>query len=195
MLLVLHELVDEVRADEARPTGDQDPQVGLDQTAIRHRRSGSGPREPARPDGEGGRSGGGDRALTWKNLEKRSGEGVGGGREVVCSPLLPLVSCAIASRTWFRPDPTQTTRVRRQIEITRTAERDGTKSDHAIASERASNEEAWEGRREGTGTGRGAHPAAGAGDWARLAWLGQTRGTGGLNRIRLGADDEEAFQI
>jgi hypothetical protein len=35
-------------------------------------------------------------ALTWKNLEKRSGEGVGGGR-VVCSPLLPLVSfCAIA---------------------------------------------------------------------------------------------------
>lgn len=29
MLLVLHELVHEVRADEARPTSDQDPQVSL----------------------------------------------------------------------------------------------------------------------------------------------------------------------
>ena len=195
VLLVLHELVDEVRADEARPTGDQDPQVGLDQTAIRHWRSGSGPREPARPDGEGGRSGGGDRALTWKNLEKRSGEGVGGGREVVCSPLLPLVSfCAIASRTWFRPDPTQTTRVRRQVKITH---RNGA-GPKAITQLRASEQRRSVGRaegRDGDGARRGAHPAAGAGDWARLAWLGQTRGTGGLNRIRLGADDEEAFQI
>lgn len=36
VLLVLHELVHEVRADEARPTSDQDPQVSLDQAAIRH---------------------------------------------------------------------------------------------------------------------------------------------------------------
>jgi hypothetical protein len=33
VLLVLHELVDEVRADEAGPTCDQDPQVRLDQSA------------------------------------------------------------------------------------------------------------------------------------------------------------------
>lgn len=31
VLLILHELVDEVRADEAGPTGDEDPHVGLDQ--------------------------------------------------------------------------------------------------------------------------------------------------------------------
>ena len=119
-------------------TDDQDPET----------------REPGKATRRGRRSGDGDRALTWKNLEKRSGEGVGGGREVVCSPLLPLVSfCAIASRTWFRPDPTQTTRVRRQIEITRTAERDGTKSDHAIASERATKKR---GKGGGKGRGRGA---------------------------------------
>jgi hypothetical protein len=32
VLLVLHEPVDEVRADEARATGDQDPHVGLDES-------------------------------------------------------------------------------------------------------------------------------------------------------------------
>lgn len=54
-----------------------------------------------------------DRALTWKNLEKRRGEGVGGGRVEMCSPLLPLVSfCAIASEHLGRPDPNQTTRQR-----------------------------------------------------------------------------------
>ena len=47
MLLVLHELVYEVRADEARPTSDQDPQVSLDQTAIEHQKSGFGAREQA----------------------------------------------------------------------------------------------------------------------------------------------------
>ena len=36
VLLVLHELVYEVGADEARPTSDEDPQVSLDQTAIWH---------------------------------------------------------------------------------------------------------------------------------------------------------------
>ena len=128
-------------------TDDQDPET----------------REPGKATRRGRRSGDGDRALTWKNLEKRSGEGVGGGREVVCSPLLPLVSfCAIASRTWFRPDPTQTTRVRRQIEITRTAERDGTKSDHAIASERATKKR---------GEGRG-------GDGARRSPSSWRRGLG-----------------
>ena len=51
-------------------TDDQDPET----------------REPGKATRRGRRSGDGDRALTWKNLEKRSGEGVGGGREVVCSP-------------------------------------------------------------------------------------------------------------
>lgn len=105
-----------MRADEASPTGDQDPHVGLDQTAIQHRQSGSGSgtREPVQSTRRW-RSGRRDRALTWKNLEKRSGEGVGGGRVLMCSPLLPLVSfCAIASRTWSaHPDPTKITRQKR----------------------------------------------------------------------------------
>ena len=117
-------------------TDDQDPET----------------REPGKATRRGRRSGDGDRALTWKNLEKRSGEGVGGGREVVCSPLLPLVSfCAIASRTWFRPDPTQTTRVRRQVKITH---RNGA-GPKAITQLRASEQRRSVGRAEG-GDGDGA---------------------------------------
>jgi hypothetical protein len=80
VLLILHELVDEVRADEARPTSDQDPQVGLDQTAIRHRQSGSGAREPTKTTRRGRRSGDGiarSPGRTWRSGAAR-GSAAGG---------------------------------------------------------------------------------------------------------------------
>jgi hypothetical protein len=93
VLLVLHEPVDEVRADEARSTGDQDPQVGLGESTRQSIRIRT---HATRADRKNSAAAGG-RSRTWKNLEKRSGEGVGGGRVTACSPLLPLASfCAIA---------------------------------------------------------------------------------------------------
>jgi hypothetical protein len=102
VLLVLHELVDEVRADEAGPTGDQDPQVRLDQSARQSVRI-----RATRADRKHSRARERGRSRTWKNLEKRSGEGVGGGRVTACSPLLPLASFCAMVRSAVRSHPNQ----------------------------------------------------------------------------------------
>lgn len=122
-----------------------------------------------RAHGEGRGSGLRDRALTWKNLEKRSGDGVGGGRVLMCSPLLPLV--AIASRnTWSRPDPTQIT----------PSEEKSRDRDRTITEFRATKK-----------CGRGWETGAALTEQLTQRGLGsaclaRTRGTGGLNQIRLG---------
>jgi hypothetical protein len=55
-----------MRADESRPTGDQDPHVGLDQAANWHRQSGSG----ARPRGHAARGDPGDGIALRSHLEE-----------------------------------------------------------------------------------------------------------------------------